>query len=79
MAGKDQILSNQYEEFKTMDLTSPALPLLSPCFSAYETTVDRGNDTQIVLSVKYARNILLGKTALKMTDCMLIVATNICY
>ena len=25
MTGKDQILSNQYEEFKIMDLTSPAL------------------------------------------------------
>ena len=25
MTGKDQILSNQYKEFKIMDLTSPAL------------------------------------------------------
>ena len=60
------------------DLSSSS-SLHSPCFSASETTLDHGNDRQIVLSVNYARNIVLRKTVLKMKDCMLTVVISIYY
>lgn len=75
MAGKDQMFSKQHKEPKmAYSPSSSSEPLY---FSAWEPIAVYGNDRQIMFSVEYARNTLLGKTVLETTDWVLTVVTSI--